>query len=38
LFLKRKAAEIVTWRGVEFEPLIEMVNPVPEGALEFQGL
>jgi hypothetical protein len=38
LFLKKGAAEIVTWGKVEFQPLVEIVNPVPAGALEFQGL
>jgi hypothetical protein len=37
LFLKKGAAEIVPW-GVEFEPLVEIVNPIPAGALEFQEL
>jgi hypothetical protein len=38
LFLKEGAAEIVAWGGGEFELLIEVVNPVPAEALEFQEL
>jgi hypothetical protein len=38
LFLKKRAAEIVTCGGGEFDPLVEIVNPIPEGALESQGL
>jgi hypothetical protein len=38
LFLKKGAAEIVAWMGVEFEPLVEIVDPIPAGELEFQGL
>jgi hypothetical protein len=36
LFLKEGAAEIAAWGGGEFELLIEIVNPVSSGALEFQ--
>jgi hypothetical protein len=35
LFLKEGAAEIAAWRGGEFEFLVEMVNTVPTGTLEF---
>jgi hypothetical protein len=38
LFLKKWAAEIVAWGGIEFEALVEIVNLVPAGALEFQRL
>jgi hypothetical protein len=34
--LKEGAAEIVAWGG-KFEILIEIVNPIPAEALEFQG-
>jgi hypothetical protein len=38
LFLKEGAAEIAAWGGGEFELLIEIVNPIPAGTLEFQVL
>jgi hypothetical protein len=38
LFLKEETAEIVEWGGEEFELLVEIINPIPAGALEFQGL
>jgi hypothetical protein len=38
LFLKEGAAKIVAWGGGEFELLIEIVNPIPVEALEFQDL
>jgi hypothetical protein len=38
LFLKEGAAEIAVWQGGEFELLVEIVNPVPAGAQEFQEL
>jgi hypothetical protein len=39
LFLKEGAAEIAAWgEWGEFELLVEIVNPVPAGALEFQEL
>jgi hypothetical protein len=37
LFLKEGAAEIAAWRGREFELLVEIVNPIPAEALEFQA-
>jgi hypothetical protein len=37
LFLKEGAAEIAAGGG-EFELLVEMVNPIPAEALEFQEL
>jgi hypothetical protein len=38
LFLKEEAAEIAAWGGGEFELLVEIVNPIPAEALEFQEL
>jgi hypothetical protein len=39
LFLKKGTTETVAWvGGVGFEPLVEIVNPIPAEALEFQGL
>jgi hypothetical protein len=38
LLLKEGAAEIAVWGGGEFELLIEIVNPIPAEALEFQDL
>jgi hypothetical protein len=38
LFLKEEAAEIAACGGGEFELLVEIVNPVPAGTLEFQVL
>jgi hypothetical protein len=38
LFLKKGEAEIVPCGGIEFEPLIEIINPIPAGALESQGV
>jgi hypothetical protein len=39
LFPKKGASGIVPWwGGAEFELLVEITNPVPEGALEAQGL
>jgi hypothetical protein len=35
LFLKEGAAEIAAGGGGEFELLVEIVNPVPVGTLEF---
>jgi hypothetical protein len=35
LFLKEWAAEIASWGEEEFEFLVEIVNPVPAGILEF---
>jgi hypothetical protein len=36
LFLKKEAAELVTWGGVEFKHLVEIINPISPGLLEFQ--
>jgi hypothetical protein len=38
LFLKEGTAEIAAWGGGEFELLVEIVNPIPTGVLEFQEL
>jgi hypothetical protein len=38
LFLKEWAAEIAALGGGEFELLVEIVNPILAGALEFQEL
>jgi hypothetical protein len=35
LFLKEGAAERAAWGGGEFELLVEIVNPVSAGTLEF---
>jgi hypothetical protein len=37
LFLKEGAIEIVAWGGGESELLVEIVNPIPAEALEFQN-
>jgi hypothetical protein len=38
LFLKKGAAGIAALGGGEFELLVEIVNPIPAGTLEFQVL
>jgi hypothetical protein len=37
LFLKEGAAEIDALGGGEFELLVEIVNPIPAGTLEFRN-
>jgi hypothetical protein len=38
LLLKDGAAEIAAWGRGEFELLVEIVNPIPAEAMEFQEL